>query len=107
VQKIELRSVKVPWPFLTYDLSGQAQRHAGAHHDGQRANQGPFDGRQIVERPLRRVLAGTRGDQRVRLAFLAQKTEHRRKRGETDPAVAHPDWIQPVLVEFEPRWHEV
>ena len=89
------------------DLLRELHRHARAHHHRQRANERALDRREIVERPLRRVFAGPRRDERVRLPFLPEKTQHRRKRREPDLAVAHAGRVQPVLVELEARRHEV
>ena len=90
-----------------YDLLGEAHRHARAQHHRQRSNDRSFDGREVVERPLRGIFTGTLRDQRVRLTFLTEKAQHRRHRRKTDPAVAHAGRVQPVLVELEPRRHEV
>ena len=85
----------------------QLHRHARPEHHRQRADERALDRREAVERPLRRVLAGTRRDERVGLAFLPEKTEHGRERREADLAVAHAGRVQPVFVKLEARRHEI
>src|SRR3984893_2476166 len=73
----------------------------------QRVYQRALDGREIVERPLRRVLAGAPGHEVVRLALLAQKTQDGRQRRSSDSAVAYAGRVQPIFIELEAGGGEV
>src|SRR5262249_39770776 len=68
---------------------------------GRCTNERPFETRQFCNRPLRRVLARPGGNQPVRLALLAKKTENGRERRQPDPPLPQPRGGQPRVVKFK------
>ena len=89
------------------ELTSEAHQHPAAQPRRRGLDERALDGRHRLHRPLRRVFARARRDNRVRVAFLPQKAEHGVERRETDRPFPQPLRVQPVLVEAEARRQDV
>src|SRR5262245_51949993 len=82
-------------------LAGNAHHQVHAQRRRRRPDDRPPEAGKFRHGPFGGVLARPAGNQSVRLAFLAQKTENGRKRSQADPAVPKPRRIQPRFVKFK------